>query len=112
MKVAVPTANGMMCPHFGHCEVFTLFDIDEENKQIIGTEQLNPPAHEPGALPRWLAERGVNMIIAGGMGMRAQQFFQQYNISVLVGAVEMKPETLVQDYLNGNLKLGGNICDH
>lgn len=112
MKLAVPTANGMMCPHFGHCEVFTLFDVDEQSKEITGTQVLNPPAHEPGVLPRWLSEQGVDVIIAGGMGMRAQQFFQQYNIKVMVGAMAEKPETIVLNYLNGTLKLGDNICDH
>ena len=112
MKIAVPTANGMMCAHFGHCEVFTIFDIDEENQEILDTQILHPPAHEPGALPQWLSEKGVDLIIAGGMGMRAQQFFQQYNIRVMVGAASQKPETLVLSYINGALHLGDNICDH
>ena len=112
MRIAIPTAEGRLAMHFGHCQAFLLFDVDTEKKTILKSEQLAPPAHEPGVLPRWLAEQGANLIIAGGMGMRAQQLFEQQNIAVTVGASAERPEDIVQAYLEGTLQTGDNVCDH
>ncbi|MBN1127639.1 MAG: NifB/NifX family molybdenum-iron cluster-binding protein [Chitinispirillaceae bacterium] len=112
MKIAVPTADGKLCMHFGHCERFVIVDVDDTTKTIIGKEEAVPPMHEPGVLPKWLHEKGVNVIIASGMGMRAQQFFAQYGIKVIVGAPSEHPQTVALDYLKGSLVTGSNICDH
>ena len=112
MKIAIPTANGKLCMHFGHCEKFALIDVDPETKTIEGSIELDPPAHEPGVLPRWLAEQKTNLIIAGGMGQRAQDLFTQQGIQVLVGAPSESPEHLVQNYLADSLATGTNACDH
>jgi predicted Fe-Mo cluster-binding NifX family protein len=101
-----------LCPHFGHCEQFALYEIDGSTNQIINTELLTPPAHEPGVLPRWLSEKGASTIIAGGMGNRAQQFFAQYGVSVVIGAQPGDPRTVVEAYLKGTLVPGDNLCDH
>ncbi len=82
MKIAVPTANNLLCPHFGHCETFQLFEIGDD-KKIVKTESVTPPPHEPGVLPKWLKEQGVTHIISGGMGQRAQGFFQSFGIEVI-----------------------------
>jgi predicted Fe-Mo cluster-binding NifX family protein len=80
--------------------------------KITGNEEVVPPPHEPGLLPKWLHERGATTIIAGGMGMRAQQLFRQYGIEVVVGAPPEQPEKVVNDWLAGTLQTGGNACDH
>jgi len=112
MKIAIPTANGQLCLHFGHCEQFALVEADVDSKTILGTSYLTPPAHEPGVLPRWLHEQGANAIIAGGMGQRAQGLFTQNGIQVIVGAPTGTPEEIVAAYLDGTLESGQNICDH
>ncbi len=112
MKIAIPLADGRLSMHFGHCDQFALVDVDQDAKTVGKVETLTPPAHEPGVLPRWLHEQGANVIIAGGMGMRAQQLFTQNDIQVMVGAPAETPETLVQNFLDGTLKTGQNICDH
>jgi len=112
LKIAVPTAAGSLCAHFGHCEQFALFDVDAENKKILKTTMLVPPAHEPGLLPTWLQEQGADVIIAGGMGSRAQELFVGKGIRVVTGASPEVPAKVVTDYLRGALKTGGNICDH
>ena len=111
MKIAIPLANGRLCMHFGHCEQFALVDTDEQNN-IVNTALLTPPAHEPGVLPAWLGEQGVDVIIAGGMGQRAQQLFTQNSITVVAGAPADEPEKLVSAYLAGTLEAGENACDH
>jgi ATP-binding protein involved in chromosome partitioning len=112
MKYAVPVIGGVMCAHFGHCEHFALIDVDEQTKKILNKELVPAPEHEPGLLPRWLAEKGVTSVIAGGMGMRAQGIFQENGIQVIVGALEGDPEKAVLNHLNGSLSTGNNICDH
>jgi ATP-binding protein involved in chromosome partitioning len=112
MKIAIPVANEQLCMHFGHCETFAVLTVDEKTKTITGRQNLVPPPHEPGVLPRWLGEQKVNVIIAGGMGQRAQQLFAEQNIAVVVGAPAGSPEDLAKSYLAGTLQSGANACDH
>ena len=112
MRYAVPVSDGVVAMHFGHCEQFALIDVDEEEKAITGKEFVNPPGHQPGILPQWLAEEGVSVVIAGGMGSRAQNLFQENRIQVVIGVLESDPEKAVLSYLNGTLSAGDNICDH
>ncbi len=108
---AIPTENGLLCAHFGHCERFTLVEVGENGEPAV-REVCEAPPHEPGLLPRWLAEKGVKTVIAGGMGARAQQIFAESGVRVLCGAPQAEPLRLVGDYLAGTLELGDNVCDH
>lgn len=110
MKFAIPIADGKLTAHFGHCKEFAMVEV--ENQKILSTEMLDPPPHEPGVLPRWVKEQGATIVIAGGMGQRAIQLFQQAGVEVLVGAPLEEPENLVKSYLNQTLVTGGNVCDH
>jgi predicted Fe-Mo cluster-binding NifX family protein len=112
MKIAIPTVNDKLCVHFGHCEVFTFFEINEETKEITGKTTVVPPVHQPGILPPWVAEQGASIVIAGGMGARAQALFNQEGINVIVGAESKPTEEIVKDYLAGTLATGINACDH
>jgi len=112
MKIAIPLVAGRLTAHFGHCEEFAILEVDEQSKGILNKSVHKPPAHEPGALPHWLHEQGADVIIAGGMGRRAQQLFAQNGITVVVGAAAQTPEQLASAYLNGTLQTGDNICDH
>ena len=112
MRIAIPLADGRLCMHFGHCERFALVDVETQTGKIVNREDVVPPPHEPGLLPRWLAERGARIIIAGGMGQRAQSLFSENGIRVLVGAPAQTPEELVRSYLAGTIELGENTCDH
>ncbi len=109
MKFAIPLANGKLTAHFGHCQEFAL--IDAENNEIKKKEVLVPPPHEPGVLPKWLAELGTNVVIAGGMGQRAIMLFEQAGIKVIIGAPVEDPEILVKQYLSNALTSGKNLCD-
>ncbi len=112
MKVAIPVHEGQLSIHFGHCKQFVLIEVDTDNKQIINEQMVDAPPHEPGLLPRWLAERDVNTIIAGGMGQRAQELFSAKNINVIVGAPINTPENLVKSLMDETLTSGANACDH
>jgi len=112
MRYAIPVSGGVVSLHFGHCEQFALIDVDEDKKEIISKELVPSPGHQPGMLPQWLAEQGVSFVIAGGMGSRAQDLFQQNSIGVIIGTMENNPEKAVLSYLDGKLATGDNICDH
>ena len=112
MRIAIPLLEDKLSPHFGHCDQFTIIEVDDSSKRITNRQDLTPPAHEPGVLPKWLHGIGVNVIIAGGMGQRAQQLFVQNQIEVVVGAPAEAPEDLVSARLNGTLETSSNICDH
>lgn len=112
MRIAIPVAGGKLSMHFGHSEQFAIMDTDVATKAILTTELLTPPAHEPGVLPKWLGDMNVNVIIAGGMGSRAQGLFAQQDIDVVVGAPAGTSEDVAVAYLSGALESGVNTCDH
>jgi predicted Fe-Mo cluster-binding NifX family protein len=109
-RIAIPTLNGKLCAHFGHCQLFCL--ADAESGRIVSSREVVPPPHEPGVLPAWLKEQGVGIIIAGGMGARAQQLFAASGIRVVVGAPLKSPAELIADFYQGTLVSGENLCDH
>ncbi len=112
MRIAIPLAEGKLATHFGHCREFALVDVDAANGTIEKTETAEPPPHEPGVLPKWLAGQGAEIIIAGGMGRRAQDLFAEHGIQTIVGAPSQAPEDLVAAYVAGTLQTGDNLCDH
>ena len=109
-KIAVPTSNGLLDGHFGHCSQFAMIEV--ENNEIKNTTFIDAPPHQPGILPPWLAERGATDIIAGGMGQRAIQLFNERGVNVFVGAPELTPEELVKGFLEKTLQFSANYCDH
>jgi predicted Fe-Mo cluster-binding NifX family protein len=109
-RIAIPVESGMLCEHFGHCEYFYIADV--KDKEIVKEEMITPPEHQPGLYPAWVAEKGVSIVIAGGMGEKAKQLFGQQNIELLVGAVKKEPKELVLDFINDKLITGANTCNH
>jgi len=109
-KFAIPTLNEKLTAHFGHCEKFAIVNV-EDNK-IMSEEFIEPPVHQPGVYPKFLADYGVHVIIAGGMGQKAQDLFTENNIEVRMGVQNGSPSELVEHYLSDQLQTGQNLCDH
>jgi len=109
-KIAIPIENGILSAHFGHAREFALVEIKEE--KVVKNEILLPPPHEPGVLPKWLAEKGATDILAGGMGQQAIQLFLRNHINVFVGVAQKPVLELVNDLLSNTLESGANYCDH
>lgn len=107
---AIPTLNGKSCAHFGHCQSFAVIKVDGD--VVDPTEFLAPPAHQPGSYPRFLADQGVNVVLAGGMGTKAQNLFRENNIEVHMGIGEEDPGILVEQFLRNELQTGENHCNH
>ncbi|MCC6858616.1 MAG: NifB/NifX family molybdenum-iron cluster-binding protein [Bryobacterales bacterium] len=112
LRIALPLAGGQLSAHFGHCEKFAFIDVDYIAREVLCASEVDAPEHEPGLLPRWLRERGVNLVIASGIGARATRLLNDAQIGVLTGAPAREPAALVRDYLDGRLTTGRNACDH
>lgn len=107
MKIACASNGNNISGHFGHCEGFTIFEVQ---KETIVEKLFKPnPGHRPGFLPVFLKDLQVDVIISGGMGETAQQLFKENSIEVIVGA-EGKCEDIIENYLKGNLKSTGSVC--
>ena len=112
MIIALPMAENQLCLHFGHCERFAFFEVDEQTRTIKNRKDLTPPPHEPGILPPWIKAQGASLVITGGMGSRAQNLFKEAGVQVITGAPSGVPEDIVMSYLNNSLVTGRNACDH
>jgi predicted Fe-Mo cluster-binding NifX family protein len=107
MKIAVASEKDMVTEHFGHCENFNIFTV--ENGKITSRESIPNPGHKPGFLPNFLNEIGVKVIISGGMGGGAVQIFDEKGIAVYTG-VRGSAASAVESYINGSLKSTGSVC--
>jgi len=107
MRVAISTDGDFVSAHFGRCPVFTLVDI--ENNKIVKRTEVANPGHEPGAIPQFLHQKGVNCIIAGGMGMRATSFFEEYSIKTIVG-ISGRIDDVIAHLEKGTLEGGESLC--
>lgn len=107
MKIAISTDGDYVSAHFGRCPSFTILEIEDSN--VVKKDVVANPGHSPGAIPQFLHERGVNAIIAGGMGMRATGFFDQFGIETIVG-VSGRIDEVIDQLLKGALKGGESLC--
>lgn len=107
MRIAISTDGEYVSAHFGRCPSYTIVDI--ENNKLIKKESIENPGHEPGFIPKFLHERGVQYIVAGGMGMRATGFFQELGIQAIVG-VSGKISEVIDRLISGSLEGGESLC--
>jgi predicted Fe-Mo cluster-binding NifX family protein len=112
IRIAIPSADGLLHGHFGGCREFTLVDADTQSLTVIGQQILPAPPHQPGAFPRWLREQGVRVVIAGGIGKRALDNFALHGIAVHAGEINARIEVLVAAYLAGQLTGSPVGCEH
>lgn len=107
MKVAFSTDNGTVSAHFGRCPQFTFVDIVDG--KVVKQETIDNPGHHPGYLPQYLGEMGVEAVIAGGAGQRAQMLFSEKNIQLILG-VSGSIETNLDLLCQGKLAGGESLC--
>lgn len=109
MKIAIASDKGQVTDHFGHCEEFIIYDI--ENNKVNKREIVANPGHKPGFLPNFLNDLGIDIIISGGMGGGAIDIFNEKGIKVIIG-IEGSEAEVIDNYLAGALISTGNVCDH
>jgi len=108
MKIAISTDGGFVSAHFGRCPEFTIVDI--EGSELKSRQVVPNPGHQPGAIPQFLHSKGVQCIIAGGMGMRATELFNEMGIKAIVG-VSGKIDDLIGKIKNNTLQGGESLCN-
>jgi predicted Fe-Mo cluster-binding NifX family protein len=114
MRIAVTAESdeglaASVAQHFGHAAYFVLIEVDAG--EVGGLDCLANPfaeGHRPGQIPQFISEKGAEVMLSGGMGGRAIEFFQQYGIATATGARGTVGEA-VADYLDGRL-LGAAPC--
>ena len=111
MKIAVPTRDGRVDDHFGHCDHYTIFTI--ENRQIVAREILPSPegCGCKSGIASVLAQMGVSVMLAGNMGQGAKNILEKNGITVLRGC-SGQVETLIKSYILGFVFDSGEGCDH
>ena len=109
IRLAIPSAapGGLDCElgaHFGHCDCYTVVDVAEGNIQTISTLP-NVPHVQGGCMApvNHLSSHGVNVLVAGGMGMRPLMGFAQVGITVYHGGEAASVGDAVAAFLSGNL---------
>ncbi len=109
MRIAFSADSGdglksPISPHFGRCPYYVLVDLDENNTvtQVKSIENEHADNHNPGQMPAFIKDQGAKVMISGGMGGRAVDFFHQYDIKVATGASGTVQESLTR-YLDGKL---------
>ncbi len=112
MKIAIPAENGLLCPHFGRCQQVAFVDVDPKSGEINTVEYYSMPEHAPGVFPKFVAQKGAEIVLAGGMGPQAVDILSQLGVKVIVGCPVESPQNLATMYVNGELTPNDNTCDH
>jgi predicted Fe-Mo cluster-binding NifX family protein len=109
MRIAISTDGDFVSAHFGRCPSYTILDV--EDSKIVKKEVMDNPGHAPGAIPQFLHQKGIEAIVAGGMGPRAVNFFNEFEIQTIVG-IEGAIDGVIKKILNGTLEGGESLCSH
>lgn len=110
MKIAVTYENGQIFQHFGHTEQFKIYSI--ENNAVTACEIVDTNGSGHGALAGFLKDRGVDVLICGGIGGGAQAALAESGIK-LYGGVSGLADEAVEALLKGGLAFDPNVhCDH
>lgn len=104
MKIALPSRGNDVDGHFGHCEHFTVFTVDE-GRRVLTEETFTPP---PGCgcksnVAATLKDMGVEVLLAGNMGEGAARHLAGHGIRVVRGCVGNLRE-VAEEWLAGTIR--------
>lgn len=110
MKIALPSRKNIIDDHFGHCEYFTVFTLND-NKEIISEETIDSPVGCgcKSNIAQTLSGIGVKFMLAGNMGEGAVRVLNNSGIEVLRGC-SGDVKTVALNWIDGNLKDSGDSC--
>jgi len=91
--------------HFGRCPYYIFVEVEDGKIKLVKAED-NPyyNSHGPGVVPQYIASKNANFIVAGGMGPRAVEFFEQYGVSPIIGVTGIVKD-VVDDIIAGKYKV-------
>ncbi|MBO4738720.1 MAG: P-loop NTPase [Bacteroidales bacterium] len=110
VKIAVPTVNNRVDDHFGHCDHYTIFEVDD-NKNIVNEEIMSAGVGCgcKSGIAFDLRQKGVSIMLAGNMGDGAREVLTSNNIRVIRGCSGDIHE-LIHNYLAGKIADNGVGC--
>lgn len=110
MKIALPSHQHGVDAHFGHCEYFTVFTVNDK-KEIIMEEKVNSPdgCGCKSSIVHTLSQMGVDIMLAGNIGQGAVNVLNSHGISVLRGC-SGDVKAVTEQWLSGNLADSGLAC--
>ncbi len=108
--IVFPSNGTILSGHFGRATHFVAYHV--ENGKIVNREIHDAPEHEQGTFPNFIVYLGATDVIAGGMGPSAINYLNEAGVNVYLGAKEIDVSSLIEDFLNGTLKLSENLCNH
>lgn len=110
MKIAVTYEDGQIFQHFGHTEMFKIYDVADG--KVIASEVVDTNGQGHGALAGFLLENNVDVLICGGIGGSAQMALAQAGIQ-LFGGVQGSADVAVEALLNRELNYNPDVkCEH
>ena len=110
MKIGIPTLDGKLCAHFGHCETFSFVEVNPETREIVSITTGAPEEGISCQSANWISAQGVNIVLAGGMGGRPMMAFAENGVQVITGCPELEIREIVELFLNQTLEIGVNSC--
>lgn len=111
MKIALPSRQNLIDDHFGHCDYFTVFTVDDNNKNIISEETIASPAGCgcKSNIAQILSDMGVSVMLAGNMGNGAVNVLNNCGIQVVRGCSgDLK--TVALKWIEGIISDSGDSC--
>ncbi len=107
IAISVESNDGLdsaVAHHFGRCPYFAL--VDMEGNEVQAIKVIDNPyysGHQVGEVPKFIHEQKADVMLSGGMGGRAIQFFREYGINVATGATGAVRAAL-ENYIAGELR--------
>jgi len=98
-----------LSPHFGRCPYYVFVELDGSNVKDVWLKRspfIN--GHNPGQVPQFIANAGANVIVSGGMGWRAIDWFKQLGVTPIT-TQPRKIRDILDDYIAGRLQ-GAESC--
>ncbi|XFA98852.1 NifB/NifX family molybdenum-iron cluster-binding protein [Candidatus Izemoplasma sp. B36] len=108
MRIALAVDDNMITQHFGYCEYFVVYEV--EDKQIKGSEILKNPPHQKGQLPKYLKENNIDVVITGNMGQMAVNLMANLGIECIRG-VKGNLVDVINAYVEGTLESKDTVCN-
>jgi predicted Fe-Mo cluster-binding NifX family protein len=108
MRLAIAVSGEEVARHFGHCDFFQVFNI--ENKKVISEEKIINPPHQKGLLPNFLKENNINAVITGNLGSLAVTNLENLGIIPIRG-VKGKISKVIKAFIDESLVSTDEICE-
>ena len=110
MNIAVTYENGQIFQHFGHCEAFKLYTVQDNT--VTESKIVSAVGSGHGALAGFLKAQGADTLICGGLGGGARTALAEAGITLYPG-VTGDADGAVNALLAGTLHYNSDVqCEH